>query len=75
MKLHHRKGIDIAVARSGLTHKEFSKKLGINNQMTWWNHRHRNELKLDLALRIAELSGVTIYQLIRDMDVSNEASV
>lgn len=69
MRLHFKKGIDIAVAKSGLTHKEFRERLGINNNMTWWNRRHSDKLTLQQAVGIAEVAGITIFELIEDMQV------
>ncbi len=72
MKLHIRKGIDVAVVKSGLTHKEFRERLGIKNNMTWWNRRHSERLTLLQAVEIAEVAGITVFDLIKDMQINDK---
>ena len=72
MKLDIKRGIEIAIIKSGLSHKQFRDKLGINNNMTFWNRRNRDTLTLKQAVEIADVAGISIYELIEDMKVSNE---
>lgn len=72
MKLDIKRGIEIAIIKSGLSHKQFRDKLGINNNMTFWNRRNRDTLTLKQAVEIADVAGISIYELIEDMRVSNE---
>ena len=67
MKLNYKKGIEIAIAKSGLTQKEFRERLGINNNMTFWNRKNSPNLTLTDAVKIAEVAGITIFELIEDM--------
>ena len=64
MKLNYRTGINMAVAKSGLTNKQFRKQLGINTNMTWYNRKKKPTLTLQQAVEIADVAGITIYQLI-----------
>ena len=67
VNLNIKKGIEIAVVKSGLTQKEFRTELGINNDMTFWNRKHSPNLTLKHACEIADVAGITIFELIEDM--------
>jgi len=64
MKLDYKMGLEKALEHSGISSNEMCKKLGITTS-TWLNYtRGTCRLNVQQAVRIAEIAGTDIHQLI-----------
>ena len=66
MQLNYKKGISVAIAKSGLSVSDFCKELGVS-RMCLHNWKNGENLKLKHATKIAEVAQISIHDLIEDM--------